>query len=185
MYTDPNVTNTDNVPNPGGLNAAAAKWTINYFVVGKGFPSSTEVNPEVSVDFLKKQINTEMELVPRKEVTELRLYRVDIPDDVNLVNKANEEFATKEEDDVLRPLHILRTLFRGDPDKKKVQILVRPSPLPSEFLRAGIRWMTRLTKLSHVVVGLGDKRPASTEFDDEATPVRKRRLHNYGSEDIG
>ena len=136
--TSPNVSNTGNVPSPRGLNAAAAKWTISYFIVGKKFPSSTEVNPEVSVDFLKKQINAETELVPLNEVTELRLYRVDIPDDVNLVKKAKEVLATKKEDHVLRPLHILRNIFRDDPDKEKVQILVRP-PSPSEFLCTSIK----------------------------------------------
>jgi hypothetical protein len=114
---DTNPTNMGDATSPGGLNAAAAKWTINYFVVGKGFPSSTEVNPEVSVDFLKKQINTELELVPRKDVTEFRLYRVDIPDDVNLVNKAKEQVATKKEGDVLRPLKKLSTVFPGPPRK--------------------------------------------------------------------
>jgi Crinkler effector protein N-terminal domain len=135
MDTSPNVSNTGNVPSPRGLNAAAAEWTINYFVVGDESASSIKVNPDVTVDVLRELINTKMELVPPRDLTKLKLYHVDIADDDDLVNNANQQLATKT---VLRSLRTLRSVFQGDPNKEKVQVLIQP-PLPSEFLRPGIR----------------------------------------------
>ena len=134
--TSPTVSNTGNVPSPRGLNAAAAEWTINYFVIGKESTSSINVKPEATVHVLRKLINKELELVPPKDILALRLYHVDLSDDVNLVNNADQ--ATQTQANVLQPLRILRSLFQGDPDKEKVQILVRP-PSPSEFLCTSIR----------------------------------------------
>jgi hypothetical protein len=136
MDTNPDISNTD-ATSRGGLNAAAAKWTINYFVVGDESSSSTEVNPEMSVDLLKKQINTELELIPRKYITKLRLYHVDIPDDDNLVNKANEQVVNKKEGDVLRSSEKLSAVFLGPPVNGKVHILVQP-PQTGEFLRVDL-----------------------------------------------
>jgi Crinkler effector protein N-terminal domain len=137
--TSPTVSNIGNVPSPRGLNAAAAEWTINYFVVGDESASSIKVNPDVTVDVLRELINTKLALVPPRHLTKLKLYRVDIADDVELVNNANQELTTKKQTDVLRSLHTLRSVFQGDPNKEKVQILIQLPLLPGEFLCTSIR----------------------------------------------
>jgi hypothetical protein len=110
MDTNLNVPNTNDATSRGGLNAAAAKWRINYFVVGKEFPFLVDVEPETTVGELKKLINTELELVAHKETLALRLYLLNIPDGTKLAKRANDELATKGEDDVLLMTDELRVV---------------------------------------------------------------------------
>jgi hypothetical protein len=147
MDTNLNVPNTNDATSRGGLNAAAAKWRINYFVVGKEFPFLVDVEPETTVGELKKLINTELELVAHKETLALRLYLLNIPDGTKLAKRANDELATKGEDDVLLMTDELRDHYPASPPKRNIHILVKP-PSPSEFLHTDLRRITRLTKPS-------------------------------------
>jgi hypothetical protein len=93
LGADPN--SSSNTGNMTSCEEAAAAWTIKYFVIGKELPCSIDVKPDVTVDILKKLINTQMELVPRRDITELSLYLLNIPDDDKLVENVKQKLTAE------------------------------------------------------------------------------------------
>jgi hypothetical protein len=110
------------------------------------------------------------------DANDLDLYLIDFANDGSLIKNVEKLLAGDPPPLPLEPTKELRAVFLKPPVKgiAIVHIPVQPPPSPSEFLHADLRRITRLTKASHVV-GLGDKRPASTELDDDPKPSTKRR----------
>ena len=154
----------------------AAQQPVDYklfcIVVGKT-PFSVKISPHKTVGHLKKEIKLENTAFNDLAAHDLDLYLIDPATDGSLTEKVEKLLAGHPPP--LEPTEELSAVFLKPPVKGIgiVHILVQP-PSPSEFLHADLRQITRLTKPSHVV-GLGDKRSASTKLDDDPKPLTKRR----------
>jgi hypothetical protein len=156
----------------------AAQQPANYkvfcIVDGKTQSFSVKISPHETVDELKDAIKIKKSHeFDNFDADDLTLYLINLADDDSLLKNVTERLAGQPPLELLKPTRVLSTVFLGPPAKDLVHILVQ-SPSPSEFLHADLRRIASLTKPSHVV-GLGDKRPASTELDDLKSPTKRRR----------
>jgi hypothetical protein len=120
-----------------------ALYTIFCLLIGEA-AFSVKIRPDATVDELKKVINAEKKLVASEHANRLTLFEVNIDDDDDLVEKAKQHLNTQPPPKPLRATNELSALFPDTPAKGTVHILVQ-LPQTGEFLRAGVRRMTRLT----------------------------------------
>jgi hypothetical protein len=152
-----------------------ADYKLFCIVVGKT-PFSVKISPHDTVDELKDAIKVKQSPdFDNLDANDLDLYLIDPAIEGSLTEKVKKLLAGDPPPLPLDPTQELSAVFLKPPVKGIgiVHILVQP-PSPSEFLHADLRQITRLTKPSHVV-GLGDKRSASTKLDDDPKPPTKRR----------
>jgi len=122
-----------------------ADYTIFCVVVDKNSTFVVDISPHKTVAHLKKEIKSENHAFDNIDAHDLDLYLIDLADDDSLLTKAEELLASQPPPQPLkRPTEELSAVFPEPPVKGKVHILVQP-PRAGEFLRTGIRRMTRLT----------------------------------------
>jgi hypothetical protein len=141
LGVNPNVTsNTGDATSPGGLNAAAAKWTVVCSIPGSD-EISIEADPDATVHDLKVAIKTAKQPeFSGFDAHRLTLYYVNISMNDNVEEEIKALNLTSR---LMRGGRRLRTSFFAPPEVDFVHVFVKPPPSPpSEFLRAGIRRMT-------------------------------------------
>jgi hypothetical protein len=119
-------------------------YTIFCLIIDKDDVFLVKIRPDATVYELKKEINAEKKLVASEHASNLKLFKVNIEDDDDLVEKAKQHLNTQPPPKPLRPTNKLSALFTEAPAEETVHILVQ-IPQTGEFLRAGVRRMTRLT----------------------------------------
>jgi hypothetical protein len=120
-------------------------YTIFCLVVDKDDVFSVNIRPDATVDALKDAIKAKKQhALDRYDADNLELFKVKIDDDDDLVEKAKQHLNTQPPPKPLRATNELSALFPDTPAKGTVHILVQ-LPQTGEFLRAGVRRMTRLT----------------------------------------
>ena len=122
-----------------------ADYTIFCVTVDKNSTFVVDISPHKTVAHLKDAIKTKKShAFDNFDADELNLYLIDPAKDGSLTEKVEKLLAGQPPP--LEPTEELSVVFPDPPvkGKGKVHILVQP-PRAGEFLRAGIRRMTRLT----------------------------------------
>jgi crinkler effector protein len=120
MDMDPIVSNT-------------GSWRIYCYVVGTDeSPFSVKIMPHATVEELKEEINTKIELVARKDVHKLKLYCINLPDDDDLIKNVDEALAGKPPSE--KSTKKLGVVFPSGPREDLIHILIQ-IPQSGEFLR--------------------------------------------------
>ena len=119
-----------------------ADYAIICTTLDKNRPFVVDISPHKIVAHLKDAIKTKRHAFDNIDADDLDLYLINLADDGSLIEKVDKLLAGQPPP--LDPIKKLSAVFLKPPEDGIVHILVQP-PRAGEFLRTGIRRMTRLT----------------------------------------